>query len=153
MDNGATAAFYQMSAAPRDRLFAITDLGLIYSDDAACGWSKAQGMLAGKSPQDYFPDAANPNRVWAVRPPDAAGGSYTVVESLDGGTTFTTVRFTAVPGDAITGLEIALATSTSASSPSIQATRTSCCCACRRCRATAWRCRSTAGRRSSRPIP
>ena len=107
MDNGATAAFYQISAPPRDRLFAITDLGLVYSDDAACGWGKAQGMLAGKSPPDYFPDAANPNRVWAVRPPDASGGSYTVVESLDAGNTFATVRFTAAAGDTITGLEIA----------------------------------------------
>jgi hypothetical protein len=106
MDNGSTAAFYQMSAAPRDRLFAITDIGLIYSDDAACGWGKAQGMLAGKSPLDYFPDAANQNRIWAVRPPDATGDPYTVVESLDGGNSFTTIRFTAVVGDAVTGLEI-----------------------------------------------
>jgi MYXO-CTERM domain-containing protein len=106
-ENGGTAQSYQISAAPRDRLFAVTDIALVYSDDSACGWSKAQGMLAGKAPLDYFPDSVNPDRVWAVRRPDAAGGNYTVVESLDGGSTFTTVRFTSAPGDAVTGVEIA----------------------------------------------
>jgi len=107
MTNGALAAFYNMGPPPRDRLFAITDIALIYSDDRACTWSKAGGMLAGKPPVDYFPDAANADRVWAARPPDTSAGSYTIVESMDGGATFNTVRFTAAVGDAITGVELA----------------------------------------------
>ena len=43
----------------------------------------------------YFADPVNQDRVWAVRQPDASGGAYMVVESLDGGLTFPTVRYAA----------------------------------------------------------
>jgi MYXO-CTERM domain-containing protein len=106
--NGALATFYQVGPPPRDRLFAKTDIALIYSDDRGCTWGKAQGMLAGKAPVDYFPDTANADRVWAVRGADTTtGGSDLVVESTDGGGTFPTVRFTAAVGDGITGVELA----------------------------------------------
>jgi hypothetical protein len=106
--NGALAAFYQVGPPPRDRLFAKTDIALIFSDDHGCTWGKAQGMLTGKAPVDYFPDPANADRVWAVRGADTTtGGSDIVVESTDGGATFPTVRFTAAVGDGITGVELA----------------------------------------------
>jgi MYXO-CTERM domain-containing protein len=109
--NGMSAAQYQLGPAPRNRLFALTDVAFIYSDDRACTWTKAQGLLAGKPAFDYFPDPGNPDRVWAVRGPDApdAGGSltYSVVESTDGGANFTATRYTAAAGDVITGVEIA----------------------------------------------
>jgi hypothetical protein len=105
--NGSAAGQYQIGPPPRDRVFAMSDTALIYTDDRACGWSKAQGMLAGKAPFDYFPDPSNADRVWAVRGPDTAVSSYTVVESTDGGATFGVVRFTAAAGDLITGVELA----------------------------------------------
>lgn len=111
MANGSGAAQYQLGPAPRSRLFALSDIALLYSDDGACTWSKAQGLLAGKPAFDYFPDPVNADRVWAVRGPDApdAGSNvtYSVVESIDGGATFTATRYTAAVGDVITGVEIA----------------------------------------------
>ncbi len=107
LTNGALAAFYNIGPAPLDRVFAKTDIALIYTDDHACTWNRAGGMLAGKPPADYFPDAANANRVWAARTPDTGTGPYTIVESMDGGATFGTVRFTAAVGDGITGVELA----------------------------------------------
>jgi hypothetical protein len=106
MTNGNLAAFYNIGPAPHDRVFALTDVALIYTDDLACTWSKSAGMLAGKPPVDYFPDPANPNRVWAALAPAASTAPYTIVESTDAGATFNTVRFTATVGDAITGVEI-----------------------------------------------
>ena len=114
--NGALAAFYQVGPPPRDRLFAKTDIALVYSDDHGCTWGKAQGMLAGRAPVDYFPDTANADRVWAVRGTDTtmAGSSDIVVESTDGGASFTTLRFTAAVGDGITGVELARSDSNTA---------------------------------------
>ena len=106
MTNGNLAAFYNIGPAPKDRLFAITDMALIYTDDLACTWGKSGGMLAGKPPVDYFPDPSNANRVWAALAPAVTTDPYTIVESLDGGATFSTVRFTAAAGDTITGVEI-----------------------------------------------
>ena len=63
-------------------------------------------MLAAKPPVDYFPDPSNVNRVWAALAPAVTTAPYTIIESLDGGATFNTVRFTAAVGDAITAVEI-----------------------------------------------
>jgi hypothetical protein len=106
MTNGNLAAFYNIGPAPKNRLFAITDLSLIYTDDLACTWGKSGGVLAAKPPVDYFPDPSNVNRVWAALAPAVTTDPYTIVESLDSGATFSTVRFTAAAGDTITGVEI-----------------------------------------------
>ena len=107
MANGNLAAFYNIGPTPRDRMFALTDTALIYTDDLACTWGKAGGVLApGKPPVDYFPDPSNANRVWAALAPATGAGTYSIVESLDAGSTFSTVRFTAAAGDTITGVEI-----------------------------------------------
>ena len=106
MTNGMLAAFYNIGPAPRDRVFAITDVSFIYTDDHACTWGKSGGMLASKPPVDYFPDVSNANRVWAALAPAGGTGPYTIIESLDAGATFNTVRFTSAAGDAITGVEL-----------------------------------------------
>jgi hypothetical protein len=106
LSNGNLANQYNIGPPPRDRIFALTDLALVYTDDRACTWNKAGGMLAGKPPVDYFPDAANADRVWAALAPATTADSYTIVESTDGGATFNTVRFTAAVGDSITGVEL-----------------------------------------------
>jgi hypothetical protein len=106
MTNGMLAAFYNIGPAPRDRVFAITDVSFIYTDDHACTWAKSGGMLASRPPVDYFPDVSNANRVWAALAPAGGTGPYTIIESLDAGATFNTVRFTSATGDAITGVEL-----------------------------------------------
>jgi hypothetical protein len=106
MSNGLLAAFYNIGPAPRDRMFALTDIALIYTDDLACTWSKSAGMPPAKPPVDYFPDPSNVNRVWAALGPATGTDPYTIMESMDGGATFNTKRFTAAAGDTITGVEI-----------------------------------------------
>jgi MYXO-CTERM domain-containing protein len=110
------ATFYQLGPPPLNRIFAValdaltaTTTHLAYSDDSACGWSTSGGMLDGTSVQDEFPDPTNANRVLAITGVTVDGGPsiIKVVESTDGGATFGTLRYTADPGDSITGLEIA----------------------------------------------
>ena len=67
---------------------------------------KSRRHARGRPPVDYFPDASNANRVWAALAPAGGTGPYTIIESLDAGATFNTVRFTSAAGDAITGVEL-----------------------------------------------
>lgn len=99
---------YQMGPAPGNRLFAIANSKLIFSDDRACTWQVAGGTLAGASVQDAFADPNDAGHVLAVALQFGDGGpAYTVVESRDGGATFGAAIFSADPGDLITGVEIA----------------------------------------------
>jgi hypothetical protein len=123
---------YQLGPPPLDRLFAVADTGLVHSDDRACSWTAATGTFDLRAAGDYFPDPVNPNRVLAVLSPPALGGSYTVVESHDGGDTFDASRFASAPGDVVAGVEIARSdpqvvylalTSGAASAPELAVTR------------------------------
>ncbi len=82
-DKTAFGAQYQMSAPPLDRMFARSQVGLVFSDDRACSWIASGGAVAGGSVTDAFPDPTNPSRVLAVvMSADADGGlSYRVLES------------------------------------------------------------------------
>ena len=42
-DTNALGYLYQYNAAPQNRLFAVANQNLVFSDDATCGWSIAQG--------------------------------------------------------------------------------------------------------------
>ena len=110
------ATFYQLGPAPTYRIFAVALDGvtaitthLAYTDDNACSWSTSGGLLDGTSVIDEFADPTNPNRVLVLTsiPVDGGPAKQEVIESSDGGATFTTVRFTADAGDTITGVEIA----------------------------------------------
>src|SRR6266540_935984 len=98
---------YQLGPAPRHRLFARDSGGLVFTDDLGCNWTVATGALAGAVISDAFPDPTNAERVLAVAAPlGGTGGSYRVLESSDGGTTFTDVLYTAASGDTVSGVEI-----------------------------------------------
>ncbi len=101
------ATLYQMGASPRNRIFAISGAGVIYTDDASCSWNTA-GSVAMNTAQDVFPSATDPNRVLAITAVTLDGGElmYQVRSSSDGGTTFPDVLYTAPSGDHLTGLEI-----------------------------------------------
>jgi len=110
------ASSYQLAPAPSYRIFAVAfdsvtgnSTHLAYSDNSACDWAISTGLVDGTSVRDEFADPTNPNRVLALTsiPVDGGMGTDEVVESSDGGATFTTLRFTAGPGDTITGVEIA----------------------------------------------
>jgi MYXO-CTERM domain-containing protein len=100
---------YQLGAPPMLRLYALTASGLVYSDDRACSWSVSGGMLTDDTVSDAFPDPTSPNRVLAIATAVTDGGSgpTRVLESADGGKTFTSVLYTAATGDSLTGIEIA----------------------------------------------
>jgi MYXO-CTERM domain-containing protein len=97
------ATLYQMGPPPKNRIFAVSQSNLIYSDDSSCTWTASAPGAA-----DAFVDPTNANRVLAVigTPVDGGTSIYTVVESSDGGATFPQLRYTAPAGDHITGVEI-----------------------------------------------
>jgi hypothetical protein len=99
---------YQMGPAPADRLYAVANGKLVFSDDDACGWQTAGGALATQLCEDLFVDPNDGTRVLAAGL--VTGGDsalYTVLESSDGGATFDRTLYTGAAGDLVTGLEIA----------------------------------------------
>ena len=101
------ATLYQMGPPPRNRVFAISGSGVIYTDDTSCTWNAAGGVPAGTA-LDVFPDPSDPNHVLAISAVtlDAGGLMYQVLSSSDGGTTFPNLLYTATAGDHLTGVEV-----------------------------------------------
>jgi hypothetical protein len=100
----AYGLFYQWAPPPSNRLFAVANDALVYSDDLACGWSTAGGMLAGVSVTDEFVDPSDAQHVLAL---GLANSTYSLYESRDGGTTFGARLYDAAAGESLTGVEIA----------------------------------------------
>jgi len=97
---------YQYNAAPSNRLFALANQNLIFSDDATCGWSTAKGMVTGLGVTDYFPDPSDASHVLAEAF-DYTSSTYTVLQSTDTGATFTSKLYTSDAKATMTGIEIA----------------------------------------------
>ncbi len=98
---------YQMGPPPAHRLFAVAGARLVYSDDGACGWAASAGAPATDLCEDAFVDPTDGNRVLAAVLTGTTSVQYVVYASSDGGTTFDRALFAAVPGDLVTGVEIA----------------------------------------------
>ncbi|HVT09376.1 MAG TPA: hypothetical protein VHO67_18075 [Polyangia bacterium] len=104
----AFATLYQFGPPPTNRIFAVSDQGVIASDDVGCSWSAATGLAAGVAPTDVFADPTDPTRVFAIAPASAtAGAGQEVRRSSDGGRSFDAVVYTAAAGDNVTGVEVA----------------------------------------------
>ena len=97
---------YQYGPAPRTRLFAIANQSLIFSDNGTCGWQVAAGKVTDLGVTDFFPDPSNADRVLAVAF-DYTTTAYSVLQSNDGGVTFTTALYTGAAKESIDGVEIA----------------------------------------------
>jgi MYXO-CTERM domain-containing protein len=97
---------YQYGPPPRNRLYALANEKLIRSDDNACGWQAATGMVSGKGLTDFFPDPSNPDRVLAVGF-DNTTFDYAVYGSHDGGLTFDVMLYDSGVRNEIDGIEIA----------------------------------------------
>jgi len=98
---------YQLGPAPRHRLFARDRGGLVFTDSLGCKWAAPTGVPADFLLSDAFPDPTNAERVIAVAAPrGGTAGTYRVLESLDGGSTFTNVLYVAASGDTVSGVEI-----------------------------------------------
>ena len=100
---------YQQAAAPSDRMFAVLiNHGLVYSDDAACTWTRSGGTLAAASARDAFADPSNPARIFAVGAEPADGFvPSSVFRSDDAGLTFGAALDTAPLGGDMLGVESA----------------------------------------------
>jgi hypothetical protein len=103
-EENAFAVLYQFGPAPRQRLFAVANGHVIYSDDATCSWNVAGGLLADQSVTDVFADPTDSERVLAV---GVTGSTHTVFASSDGGATFGSVLYQASGGDSVNGVEVA----------------------------------------------
>ena len=102
------STLYSVSAAPADRLYALSADSLVFSDDDACDWTVAGGDVSAGGVVDAFPFAQDAQRVLAVVSPNGVGTqtNYTVVASHDGGKTFDAVVYTATGSDFVTGVEV-----------------------------------------------
>lgn len=105
-DTNSFGYLYQYNTAPQNRLFALANQNLVFSDDATCGWSIAGGMITGLGATDFFPDPSDPKRVLALAF-DANSSTYVVLQSTDAGATFTSKLYTSDPKATMTGIEIA----------------------------------------------
>ena len=106
--NTTNAGLYQVGAAPRDRLFALSGDGMAFSDDQSCSWDLTGGaMFVNGIINDFFPDAANADHVLALGV--TGSGASEVVASTNGGSSFDTAIYTAPMGAGLTGVEIARA--------------------------------------------
>jgi MYXO-CTERM domain-containing protein len=105
------ASSYALGAPPQELLYArSSEVGLAVSDDTACTWRRAGGVLADAVATDFFPDPTEAAHVLAIvgGAADAGVATNAVYESRDGGETFgTTPLYTAAAGEQVTGVEIA----------------------------------------------
>ncbi len=105
-DANSLGYLYQYNAGPQNRLFAVANEKLVFSDDASCGWSAAQGMATGLGVTDFFPDPTDANRLLALAY-DYTATTYVVLQSTDQGNTFTSKLYTSDAKATMSGVEIA----------------------------------------------
>ncbi len=103
------AFLYQVGPAPADRLFALSQIGLVSSTDAACTWTVSQTPYVAANASDAFPDPTDPMHVLAIAPmPTDAGITTALWESKNGGMAFDAAPlFVSPQGAQLTGVEIA----------------------------------------------
>ena len=65
-DGNVFGMLYQLTPLPRNRLFALANQGLAFSDDGSCGWKTAGGAVDGQSVTDAFLDPVARHRVLAI---------------------------------------------------------------------------------------
>ena len=83
------ASLYQLGPAPAERIFAVGQYGVIFTDDDSCTWTAGGGTLATLLGNDAFVDPVTLGRVWAIASPVGSGAVGTgVYRSDDEGATF-----------------------------------------------------------------
>jgi hypothetical protein len=105
-DGNALGMLYQLTPLPRNRLFAVSNQKLVYSDDRSCGWRAVASGLAGHEITDVFVDPVGGARVMAI---GVANRVYGLFQSTDGGATFGAPLYQAPMGDGMNGVEFARA--------------------------------------------
>lgn len=100
------ASLYQLGPAPRDRLYTLSEHGLIRSDDLSCTWAAAGGMDAVALLTDFFPDPIDPTRLLVIGLPNSTQiTGKRVYQSIDGGQSIGRSLYEAPVLDDVTGVE------------------------------------------------
>jgi MYXO-CTERM domain-containing protein len=105
-DRNMLGMLYQLTPLPRNRLFAVANQSVVYSDDRSCGWQVVGGALAGQAITDVYVDPVGGTRVMAI---GVVNQVYSLFESNDAGTTFGPALFQAPAGQTLNGVEFARA--------------------------------------------
>jgi len=100
----ALGDFYQLTPAPKNRLFTVANQNLAYTDDASCGWQMATGAVVGQSITDAYLDPVGGTRVLAIA---VANQVYSLYPSTDTGMTFASATYQTGTGVTMAGVEIA----------------------------------------------
>jgi hypothetical protein len=87
------------------RILALSLWGAVYSDDGACRWDGAGGVLSRTTATDVFVNRADPRRVVALGAADGDAVTEAVYPSLDGGAVFGPSIFDAPAGGRLWGIE------------------------------------------------
>ena len=103
-DGNALGMLYQLTPLPRNRLFAVSNQNVVYSDDGSCGWRVGGGAVAGQSITDAYLDPVTGTRMMAI---GVASQVYSLFQSTDSGATFAPALYTAPTGQNLSGVEIA----------------------------------------------
>jgi hypothetical protein len=105
--NSVNGNLYQLGPGPLERLYALSSVGLVYSDDGSCTWTIAGGSLASVLANDAFADPSDPAQVWALGNPIAASGAPAVYHSDDSAQTFGPSLYDDPSPGALTSIESA----------------------------------------------
>ena len=102
------ASLYQLGPAPLNRLYTLSEHGLLRSDDLSCTWAPAGGMGANALLTDFFADPTDPARLFAVGLPYSTQiMPKEVYESRDGGQSLGLALYHGSPSGDLTGVESA----------------------------------------------
>ena len=103
-ERNALGTAYQLTPAPRNRLFAVANQNVVYSDDRSCGWQISGGAVAGQSITDAYLDPVSGTRLLAI---GVANQIYSLFPSTDTGATFGPALYQAPVGQTMNSVEIA----------------------------------------------
>ena len=103
-DGNMLGMLYQLTPLPRNRLFAIANQKLAFSDDRSCGWQTASGAVDGQFLTDVFLDPRSGTRLIAI---GVVNQVYSLFQSTDAGATFGPALYQAAAGQTMTSVEIA----------------------------------------------
>jgi len=103
-DGNMLGMLYQLTPLPRNRLFAIANQKLAFSDDRSCGWQTASGAVDGQFLTDVFLDPVSGTRLIAI---GVVNQMYSLFQSTDAGATFGPALYQAAARQTMTSVEIA----------------------------------------------
>jgi hypothetical protein len=106
---GTLVNLYQMGPAPTHTVYAVSPSSGLTLSGNFCDWTAATDEVTGPKILDVFADPSDASHVLALvtTPLDGGVDRSALIESHDGGRTFSAPLYVAPPGGLLTGVEIA----------------------------------------------